>query len=179
MNNQTTIPTLESLAYLPYLDSEGNISEDIQKQIGVYGIFNQDKILQFVGYSRDIYLSLKQHLVRQPQNCYWLKIQTIQRPSRSVLEAIRQAWIAENGVTPPGNVQQETLWTKSIDAKPAMTESEKAQYNQSDELGKTKILKQVSRRLEAEIKEQLRDRGVNMDIRFNPKLKEQGLLDLK
>ncbi|MDJ0743860.1 MAG: GIY-YIG nuclease family protein [Xenococcaceae cyanobacterium MO_167.B27] len=179
MNNQTTIPTLESLAYLPYLDSEGNISEDIQKQIGVYSIFNQDKILQFVGYSRDIYLSLKQHLVRQPQNCYWLKIQTIQRPSRSVLEAIRQAWIAENGVTPPGNVQQETLWTKSIDAKPAMTESEKAQYNQSDELGKTKILKQVARRVEAEIKEQLRDRGVNMDVRFNPKLKEQGLLDLK
>ncbi len=179
MNNQTTIPTLESLAYLPYLDSEGNISEDIQKQIGVYSIFNQDKILQFVGYSRDIYLSLKQHLVRQPQNCYWLKIQTIQRPSRSVLEAIRQAWIAENGVTPPGNIQQEGLWTKSIDAKPAMTESEKAQYNQSDELGKTKILKQVARRVEAEIKEQLRDRGVNMDVRFNPKLKEQGLLDLK
>lgn len=60
-----------------------------------------------------------------------------------------------------------------------MTEEEKAQYNQSDELRKTKILKQVARRVEAGIKEQLRDRGVNMDIRFNPKLKEQGLLDLK
>ena len=60
-----------------------------------------------------------------------------------------------------------------------MTESEKAQYNQSDELGKTKILKQVARKVESEIKEQLRDRGVTMDIRFNPKLKEQGLLDLK
>ena len=179
INNQQSIPTLESLAYLPYLDSNGCIREDIQKQIGVYGIFNQDKILQFVGYSRDIYLSLKQHLVRQPQNCYWLKIQTIERPSRSILEAIRQAWIAENGVIPPGNKQEETIWTKSIDAKPAMTELEKAQYNQSDELGKTKILKQVARKVESEIKEQLHDRGVTMDIRFNPKLKEQGLLDLK
>lgn len=179
MNTQETIPTLESLTYLPYLDNNGAISEDIQKKIGVYSIFDQDKILQFVGYSRDIYLSLKQHLVRQPHNCYWLKLQTIERPSRSILESIREAWIAENGTIPIGNDSQTPLWIDSIDAKPAMTEEEKAQYNQSDELRKTKILKQVARRVESGIKEQLRDRGVNMDIRFNPKLKEQGLLDLK
>ena len=179
MNHQQTIPTLASLSYISYLDDNGAICEDIQKKIGVYSIFDQDKILQFVGYSRDIYLSLKQHLVRQPNNCYWLKLQTIERPSRSILESIRESWITENGTIPTGNESESGIWTKSIDAKPAMTEEEKAQYNQSDELRKTKILKQVARRVEAGIKEQLRDRGVNMDIRFNPKLKEQGLLDLK
>ena len=179
MNTQETITTLASLDYLPYLDSNGAINEDIQKKIGIYSIFDQDKNLQFVGYSRDIYLSLKQHLVRQPDLCYWIKLQTIDRPSRSILETTRQAWIEENGTIPTGNESETTIWTKSIDAKPAMTEEEKAQYEQSDELWKTKILKQVARRVEAGIKEQLRDRGVNMDIRFNPKLKEQGLLDLK
>ncbi len=179
MNNQTTIPTLASLDYLPYLDDNGAISEAIQKKIGVYGVFDRDKVLQFVNYSRDVYLSLKQHLVRQPDKCYWLKLQTIERPSRSILESIREAWIKENGTIPPGNETQVKVWTDSIDAKPAMIEEEKAQYNQTDELGKSKILKQVSRRVEAKIKEQLRGRGVTMDIRFNPKLKEQGLLDLK
>ena len=60
-----------------------------------------------------------------------------------------------------------------------MTEEEKAQYNQNDELGQIKIRKKVARRVEADIQQQLSDRGVTMNIRFNPKLKEKGLLDLK
>jgi|GEM_PF-3436174 len=43
----------------------------------VYAIFDQKKVLQFVGYSRDVYLSLKQHLVRQPQQCYWLRFKLL------------------------------------------------------------------------------------------------------
>jgi hypothetical protein len=60
-----------------------------------------------------------------------------------------------------------------------MTELEKAQYQQSEESKQIKIRKQVARRVEAQILEQLNDRGVAMEIRFNPKLKEKGLLDLK
>ena len=179
MTTQSKIPTLASLEYIPYLDENGSLSEDTQKKIGVYAIFDRDRQLQFVGYSRDIYLSLKQHLIRKPQACYWLKIQTIDRPSRSILEEIKQAWIAENGTIPLGNGEEEALWTQPIDAKPTMTESEKAQYQQSDELGQIKIYKKVARRVEETVKEQLKARGVNMDIRFNPKIKEQGLLDLK
>jgi len=179
MTAPTENPTLASLEYVPYLDENGCISEDIRGKIGVYAIFDRDRKLQFVGYSRDIYLSLKQHLIRQPQGCYWLKFQTITRPSRTILEEIRRAWIEENGATPPGNGEEEVFWTQPIDAKPAMTDEEKAQYEQTDELGQTKILKKVARRVEEKIKEQLAQREVKMDIRFNPKIKEQGLLDLK
>lgn len=179
MTTKSEISTLASLEYLPYLDENGCQSYATQKKIGVYAIFDRDRQLQYVGYSRDIYLSLKQHLVRQPYGCYWLKLKTIDRPSRSILEEIKQAWIAENGVTPPGNEAKETIWTQPIDAKPTMTEEEKAQYQQSEELGRIKILKKVARRVEETVKEQLSERGVNMDIRFNPKIKEQGLLDLK
>lgn len=179
MTTEVEIPYLNSLNYLPYLNDNGCITEDLQGKIGVYAIFNQEKLLQFVGYSRDIYLSLKQHLIRQPQSCYWLKIQTITRPSRAILEEMRQAWIRENGSIPLGNSTDEAKWTQPIDAKLSMTEAEKAEFQKSEELAQIKLLKKIARQVEADIQEQLKIRGVQMEIRFNPKLKEEGLLDLK
>ncbi len=179
MSIQVEIPSLSSLEYLTYLNNDGCIDEDIQGKIGVYAIFDRTQELQYVGYSRDVYLSLKQHLIRQPENCYWVKLQTITRPSRKILDDIASAWIAENGKTPMGNDIEQSLWSEPIDANPTMTEEEKAQYQQNDELGQTKIRKKVARRVEAKIQQQLSDRGVKMNIRFNPKLKEKGLLDLK
>ncbi|QDZ40511.1 GIY-YIG nuclease family protein [Euhalothece natronophila Z-M001] len=179
MTSNSEIQALANLDFLPYLNENGEINPQLEKKIGVYGIFNSEKILQLVAYSRDIYTSLKQHLVRQPQSCYWVKLQTIDRPSRRVLAEIQQAWIEENGTVPPGNSLEQERWTEPIDATFAMTEAEKQEYNQGDEIAQTKLLKNVSRRVEAEIKQELSLRGVKMDIRFNPKLKEKGRLDLK
>ncbi len=58
MATQTEIISLTQLDYLPYLDDNGHISEEIHGKIGVYAIFNLEKSLEFVGYSRDLYLSL-------------------------------------------------------------------------------------------------------------------------
>jgi hypothetical protein len=176
---ETEIPVLDNLEFLPYLDAQGLLDENLSGKIGIYAIFDQDKNLKFVGYSRDIYLSLKQHLVRQPNKCYWLKRQTIERPSRSILEATKQQWITENNAISEGNGEQENLWTQPIDAKLTMTDEDKLNYNSNDELGQIKLLKSIAKRLEAQILETLSDRGVKVEIRFNPKLKEQGLLDLK
>jgi hypothetical protein len=175
MTTQIEILSLDSLEYLPFLDENGSLSEEMQGKIGVYAIFDQDKFLQFVGYSRDMYLSLKQHLVRQPNHCYWIKLQTISRPSRTILEEIRQAWLSENDFIQTDDEK----WTQPIDAKLTMSEAEKQDYQNTDEMGKIKLLKKVSRRVEETIQEQLKQRGVQMEIRFNPKLKEEGLLDLK
>ena len=179
MSTQIEVPSLANLEFLPYLTIDGKIDENVAGKIGVYGIFNRERSLLYVGYSRDIYLSLKQHLIRQPEGCHWVKLQTIDRPSRKILDEIATVWIAENGNTPIGNDTEQHLWIDPIDANPAMTEEEKAQYQQSEESKQIKIRKQVARRVEAQILEQLSDRGVKMDIRFNPKLKEKGLLDLK
>lgn len=178
MTNET-IPSLADLDYIPYLDDTGNLPEELQGKIGIYAIFDQDKTLQLVNYSRDIYLSLKQHLVRQPQSCYWLKAETIERPNRTLLETIRDTWIAENGAKPTGNNEDEATWNNPIDAKLSMTEQEQLNYEKGDELIQIKLLKQVARRVEAQIVEKLKSRGVQTEIRFNPKLKESGLLDLK
>ena len=179
MTTEIQTLSLNELDYLPYLDDMGNLPEEVQKKIGIYAIFDQDKTLQFVGYSRDIYLSLKQHLIRKPQACHWLKVQTIAKPNRTQLENTRNAWIEENGTIPPGNGLEEAVWNQPIDAKPEMTEEEKVKYENSDELMKIKLLKKISRRVEAQILEELKSRGVQTEIHFNPKLKEKGLLDLK
>ncbi|HEY9620443.1 MAG TPA: GIY-YIG nuclease family protein [Crinalium sp.] len=175
----TNIPTLTSLDYIPFLDENGQIGDQFEGKVGVYAIFDQDRILRFIGYSRDIALSLKQHLVRQPQQCYWLKVETIDRPSRTILESIRDAWIAENGTIPAGNAADEATWSQPIDAKRSMTAEEQTAYAKTDELGQIKLLKQVARRVEEQVLAALTERGVQMQVRFNPKLKENGLLDLK
>jgi hypothetical protein len=179
MTTETTIPALASLEYIPYIDASGQLPEQFQGKVGVYAIFDRDRILQYVGYSRDVDFSLKQHLIRQPQNCYWLKVQTIDRPSRTILESIRDAWSAENGSVPNGNATQEAKWTQPIDARVAMTAEEQASFASTDELGQSKILKNAARRIESQLLSELESRGVQIQIRFNPKLKEKGLLDLK
>ncbi len=178
MTTEINIPSLDSLEYIPYLDNNGQLTDKFQG-IGAYAIFDQEKVLQFVGYSRDVDFSLKQHLVRQPQKCYWLKVQTIDRPSRVLLESIRDAWTAENGSIPVGNESDAAKWSEPIDAKVAMTADEQTSYNSSDELTQSKILKTIARRVESQILLELELRGVKMQPRFNPKLKEKGLLDLK
>lgn len=176
----TDISPLSTLEFLPYLDDQGNCNSDFTGKVGVYAIFDGEKTLQYIGYSRDIVLSLKQHLMRKPNSCYWIKAQTIERPSRTILEEIRAAWIAENGQTPPGNGPDEGQWTQAIDVKPLMTDEEREKYEKSiDELTQMKLLKQVSRRIEADLLAVLDSRGLKEAIRFNPKLKESGLLDLK
>ena len=172
---------LENLEYLPYINSEGKLPIELQGKIGVYAIFDEQRILQYIGYSRDIYLSLKQHLVRQPNSCYWLKVTIIDRPQRTTLENMRTDWIKENATIPAGNATANSIWEEPIDAKLLMTPSEIEAYPQQqfDDVMTEKFLKNVARRVEAEILEVLKKRGLEEEIRFNPKLKSSGLLDLK
>lgn len=181
MTTQINYPNLANSEYFPYINEQGQLPEVFQGKIGVYAIFNANRELQYVGYSRDVYLSLKQHLVRQPQQCYWVKVQTIERPSRAVLESIEKTWITENGSVPVGNGNDKEIWTQPINVQPLMTAEEQASYDNpaNDELAKSKSLKNVARRVEAEILAVLQARGLQEQLRFNPKLKDEGLLDLK
>lgn len=181
MSSEPQIHTLASLDFIPYVNGEGLLPEQLSAQVGTYAIFSEDQTLKYVGYSRDIYLSLKQHLIRQPNACHWLKVQTIDRPSRTILEQIRDAWIAENGSLPQGNGLEQPQWEQAIDVRVAMTPEEQTNYYNAgiDEATQQKVLKNAARRIEAEILAVLESRQIQEPLRFNPKLKDQGLLDLK
>jgi hypothetical protein len=179
MSSTTDLPSLDSLDFLPYINDTGELPEILQNKIGIYAIFDNSQTLQFVGYSRDIYLSLKQHLVRQPEYCYWVKATTIDRPNRTFLESVQSAWIEENGSIPIGNGDANSTWLDPIETNYAMTAAESDSFADLDGVAQIKLLKQVARRVEDTILTKLQQRGVKTEIRFNPKLKEQGLLDLK
>jgi hypothetical protein len=170
-------PTLASLDFIPYLDESGDLGYRVADQIGVYAIFDRDRQLQFVGYSRNVALSLLQHLVRQPHHCHWVKVQGIDRPSRTTLETIRQTWLADHPSSPAH--QASDRWTQPIDATAQMTADEQAWITAGEESDRPKRLKQIARRVEEQVLAQLAERGAKVPVRFNPKLKEAGLLDLK
>ncbi|MGJ3250360.1 MAG: GIY-YIG nuclease family protein [Elainellaceae cyanobacterium] len=172
--------TLAALDYLPYISANGQLPEQFASKVGIYAIYDQEKCLQFVGYSRDIFMSLQQHLVRCPNQCCWIKVETVSQPNRTLLETIRDAWIAENGLIPSGNLSHATQWTQPIDIKIQMTAEERAAYQAvTNETDHAKTLKKIARRVEAEILAILQDRGLKTPLRFDPKLKEQGLLNIK
>lgn len=171
-------PTLASLDMQPYL-VEGELPSGLDGKVGIYAIFDAEQALQYVGYSRDIQVGLTQHLVRCPQQCHWFKFFTVARPSRTVLDEIRNAWIAEYGTMPPGNSDQQLMWEKPIDAKVFMTEAERDAIANAEPAQTNKLLKQLARRVEADVKAKVADRGAQIPIKFNPKLKEQGVLSLK
>ncbi|MGG6283134.1 GIY-YIG nuclease family protein [Leptolyngbya sp. AN03gr2] len=172
----TDIPALTDLEFLPFINPEGQLLEQFQGKVGIYAIFDQTQTLKYIGFSRDVFLSLRQHLVRCVSDCYWVKVQIVDRPSRTILETIRTTWLTENG----SPLEDESKWTQPIQVKPLMTDEERSTYEKApDELTQIKTLKNVARRVEAEIMAQLKARNVQAEIRFNPKLKEEGLLDLK
>jgi hypothetical protein len=180
MQAPSEYPSLSELAAFPYIDSAGQLPSQFEGQIGVYAIYNREQVLAYIGYSRDVSLSLKQHIVRQPQACYSIKVTTVERPNRTLLETIKAAWIEENQAIPVGN-SSATEWEQPIDVKGKMLPEELAQYNdpQLDDQQHLKILKQAARRIEQDILTLLTARGVMEALRFNPKLKDSGLLDLK
>lgn len=180
VSSDVQFPALDDLAFIPYLDEQGQLPSQLAGKVGLYAIFDESQDLQFVGYSRDILLSLKQHLVRCPNECIWVKINTIERPSRTVLEQIKHHWLEEQGNTPAGNGEREAQWTQPIDAKALMNETEQGAIAKvATEFERSKLLKKIARRVEADILSALDARGVRIPIRFDPKMKEQGLLNLK
>ncbi|MEM7064920.1 MAG: GIY-YIG nuclease family protein [Cyanobacteria bacterium P01_B01_bin.77] len=173
-----SIPTLASLELKPYL-IEGQPPADLAGKVGIYAIFNEDQALQYIGYSRNVCLGLTQHLVRCPNQCHWFKVYTVARPSRRLLDEIRTAWLTEYGSVPPGNSDQQLMWEKPIDAKVFMTDTERDAIANAEPADTNKLLKQLARRVEADVKANVAARGAQIPIKFNPKLKAQGLLALK
>jgi hypothetical protein len=169
-------PNIANLPFLPYLDATGDIDPNLSGQIGVYGIFDADRNLQYVGISRDIASSLRLHLVRVPDRCHWLKFTTVAKPSRTLLSEIQVNWLGDRQL----DEAERQLWEQPLDCKKLMTEAEQEQLAQAMlDVEKERVLKNVARRVEKEIMAMLTARGAKFAIRFNPKRKSEGILDIK
>jgi len=175
---------LADLPEVEYITSEGLIADCSKAgaRATVYAIFDAEHALQYVGMSRSINPSLRLHLARMPAKCHYVKVAHVASPNRAVLQQVQDNWVAENGGPVPGNDggELQNLWENALDCKTRWTAEEEKEISELPEgPQKKKALKVLARRFEADIKAELEGRGIKEQFRFDPKLKDLGLLDLK
>ena len=133
------------------------------KVAGVYAVLNADRQTQFIGYSRNVSLSLRGHLTQFDSSiCAFVRVQSFKFPKRDEMEALRDTWIAELGHTPPGN-SEDSPWANTIAAAAiaAMSPEERQAYDEKKlKLRKAMADAELSRELPIE---QSSDRRENLE----------------
>eukprot|EP01018_Ginkgo_biloba_P026183 Gb_03585 [translate_table: standard] len=109
-------------------------SRENSKLVAVYAVYNTHDKIQYVGYSRNVVLSLKSHMDRVgPSKCSSVRVKMFtdsSMASRGILEEEKKKWIDEFG-TPPGNSIDKDLW-ESGQRVPTnvMSEDERKEYEE-------------------------------------------------
>ncbi|OSX72255.1 hypothetical protein BU14_0453s0017 [Porphyra umbilicalis] len=126
------------------------------------------------------------HLGRRPSACHAYRLLALPRPSRTAFDDILGAWAGELGGPPPGNDggDEQARWEKPVDVRWAGSGVvlSAAELEALDECAldaeTAKVLKRVCRRVQGEVEAVLAARGVKEPMRWAPKLKDKGLLDV-
>jgi hypothetical protein len=108
------------------------------KIAGVYAVLDRQQCTQYIGYSRNVLLSLNGHLSQNGAACCaFVRVQAFKYPKRTEMESLRDAWIAELEDVPPGNdqsaataVQERWAGTIAEVAKAAMSATERNAYEE-------------------------------------------------
>ncbi|MEO0928773.1 MAG: GIY-YIG nuclease family protein [Cyanobacteria bacterium J06643_13] len=103
------------------------------KIAGVYAVLDCDRLYQYIGYSRDVWRSLKGHLAQNGDRvCSYIRVQTFKFPKRQAMEALKDEWLSELNYTPAGNSEGGNTWARTIGeaAKATMTAAEKNAYEE-------------------------------------------------
>jgi hypothetical protein len=103
------------------------------KVAGVYAVTDCSGNTQYVGYSRNILLSINGHIAQNgAENCAFVRVQTFKFPKREEMQSLRDAWIAEIGSIPPGNGAESEMWASTVGqaARSAMSAAEQQAYEE-------------------------------------------------
>ncbi len=103
------------------------------KIAGVYAVLDAERCTQYIGYSRNVLLSLNGHLRQNgEQKCAFVRVQAFKFPKRQEMEDLQDAWIAELESTPPGNVTERDMWAGTVGdaAKAVMSQAERQAYEE-------------------------------------------------
>jgi hypothetical protein len=103
------------------------------KIAGVYAVLDTERCTQYIGYSRNVLLSLNGHLAQNgSQKCAFVRVQNFKFPKRQEMEDMRDAWINEQECVPPGNDSENGMWASTVGevAKATMSETERNAYEE-------------------------------------------------
>lgn len=99
------------------------------KVAGVYAVFDGDRQPQFIGYSRNVALSLRSHLTQKGEAiCALMSLQPFKFPKRDAMEQLRDEWIAALPSPPPGNLDGTWASTVQAAATQVMSAAEREAY---------------------------------------------------
>ncbi|MBR8835604.1 MAG: GIY-YIG nuclease family protein [Stigonema ocellatum SAG 48.90 = DSM 106950] len=108
-------------------------SDQNRKIAGVYAVLDTEGYTQYIGYSRNVLLSLNGHLSQNgEQKCAFVRVQTFKFPKRQDMEDLRSDWIASLGSIPPGNASESEMWARSVGevANAVMSEAQRKAYEE-------------------------------------------------
>lgn len=103
------------------------------KVAGVYAVLNEKQQVQYIGYSRNVLLSLNSHAAQNGHDaCAFVRVQTFKFPKRQEMEKLREVWLSELDYIPSGNGAETAMWADTVGeaAKAAMTVSERQAYEE-------------------------------------------------
>ncbi len=149
----TTIPQLESdsTEILP-LETWCKRTSNA-KVAGVYAVLDTEHRTQYIGYSRNVLLSLNGHVTQNGKDkCAFVRVHTFKFPKREEMESLRDQWISELDSIPPGNSSDREMWASTIGeaAKAAMSAAERNAYEEKKlKLRKAMADTALNRNLEA------------------------------
>ncbi|MEH1900854.1 MAG: GIY-YIG nuclease family protein [Nostoc sp.] len=103
------------------------------KIAGVYAVLDAERRPQYIGYSRNVLLSLNGHLRQNgQQKCAFVRVQAFKFPKRQEMEDLRDAWIAELETPAPGNASESGMWASTVGeaTKAVMSEVQRQAYEE-------------------------------------------------
>jgi hypothetical protein len=103
------------------------------KVAGVYAVLNDKQQTQYIGYSRNVLLSLNSHVAQNgTEACAFVRVQTFKFPKRQEMEELREAWLSELDYIPPGNGEESANWASTVGeaTKATMSASERNAYEE-------------------------------------------------
>lgn len=178
----TDLPKLASLARCDFVGEDGLLQVPEPERgvrASVYAIFAPDEgALQYIGVSRSAQKSLRAHFARRPELAGTFVLYDIRKADRTLLEAIRQAWLQEGGA-PPGNDggAEQSAWEDPLDVRSQMSAEELEEFERLPATAADTALKDKALELEIARVEVFEARGCDEQLLFDAKLKARGLLD--
>ncbi len=114
------------------LDAWCELSQNA-KVAGVYAVLDDKSSTQYVGYSRNVLISLNSHIAQNgKETCAFVRVKTFKYPRRTEMEELRDKWISQLDTIPPGNGESKEMWAETVGAaaKAAMSTDERSAYEE-------------------------------------------------
>ncbi|CAM6088785.1 unnamed protein product [Calypogeia fissa] len=165
-DEERTVPVLNDLPLLQYINQNGRIQPPVESdtKASVFAIFDKNKKIHYIGFSKDVRNSLRTLMGRRPEMCYYFKIFNLNSLDQKTMLKCRQQWVSELGLPPVGNGDpvQKNLWEQPSDAGSI---SERGKAAAAASMAKTLV-------------QTMKERGLKEEMVYDPELLVKGKCDV-